>query len=376
MCYHRAMRAGDFEIRRLDRDTCSVVQYRGDAEDVAIPGVFGKYRAVSVEATLLRRGSKVRSISFPSSVSSIDEAAFSHMKEVRSISVEKGCRSYRSIDGVLYDGSGYSLVFYPPMKEDDELRLPDRLGKVEATAFACGTSVRVISLSQHLEEFHALPSQCPSLEAFVSPSSSGTGAWIADGVLMRGRKLLFYPPARSSSLYSIPEGIEEIVSSSSEPFFPESVKRIMVPKSLSAGLENALGNAESVDALPGNLHYRTVGDVLFSWQRKLLSYPGRKKDRLYAAPSGTDAIGRGAFRGARLETLVLPYGVKAIEDGAFEGSSISTLVVPETVDSIDIHALYGAGSLKEIHAVKGSVADIFFSGEGLGRLLHLSERLF
>ena len=63
MCYHRAMRAGDFEIRRLDRDTCTVVQYRGDAEDVAIPGVFGKYRAVSVEATLLRRGSKVRSIS-------------------------------------------------------------------------------------------------------------------------------------------------------------------------------------------------------------------------------------------------------------------------------------------------------------------------
>ncbi len=375
------MRAGDYEIKRIDGGSCSVVQYRGGDENVTVPGVFGKYRAVRIEGSFLRKGNSVRSLTIPSSVEEIDDDAFLQMRNLESISAEKGNRSYRSEDGVLYDSSFYSLVFYPPKKVCDDFIPPAKLGKISRTAFSCGAHFRTFAVPPRLEEFLADPSSFPELENFVSSGDAGkNGASAADGLLCRGKRLLFCPPQREGSSCRIPDGIAEIVSVSREPFFPAAVKRVSVPSSLEKGLGNAegnvLGNAECVDVDASSLHYRSVGGVLFSWKRELLAYPGRRKEHIYVTPSGTETIGRGAFRGALLDTLIISSGVTSIQDSAFEASRISTIVIPESVTSINIHALYGAGSLKEIHAVKGSVADVFFSGEGLGHLLRLSERLF
>ena len=96
----------------------------------------------------------------------------------------------------------------------------------------------------------------------------------------------------------------------------------------------------------------------------LLAYPGEMEGDVYVTPTGTDRIGRGAFRNARIKTLVLSPGVTGIDNNAFEGSSITTLVIPSSVTDIAVHSLFGADSIGTIFAEKGSVAEIFLRGEG------------
>ena len=365
------MRIEDFEIRKLGRDTCSVVQYKGDDENLVIPPVIGKYRPVNIEPTLLRRGNPVRTLSIPSSVETIDDGLFPALKNIEAVNVEKASPSFSSEDGVLYDGSRYSLLFYPPQRKEENYTAPSRLGRVARSAFCCKAHFRTFSHHSRLEEFQVFPSECPELEAFISLDGDDH-----DGVLIKGHRLLFYPPRRDGHSYSVPDGIEEIAANSTEPFFPPSVKTVFVPASLRKGLENALGNAVKVDVDDRSRFYRSVDGVLYSWQRVLLAYPGRRAEDVYMPPSGTDRIGEGAFRGAAIRTLILSSGVTAIGNSAFENSDISVLVIPSSVTDIGVHALYGARKLCKVIVEKGSVGEIFLRGEGRDDMISVIPSLF
>lgn len=354
------MRIGDFEVRKTGKDTCSVVQYKGEDRDIVIPPAFEKYRPTAIEATLIKKGLRPVSITIPPSVDEIAEGLFPTLKTLERFEVGKGSLSFRSEAGVLYDSSFYSLIFYPPKKEGEEFVSPKRLGRVARTAFCCTVHFRRFVYSSKLEEFQALPSECPDLELFV-PSEDAEDY---DGVLIKGKKLLFYPPKMAGKAYSIPDGVEEIAALSSEPFFPKAVKTVYVPASLKKGLENALGNASKVEVEAKSGNYRSIEGVLYSWKRVLLAYPGEMEGDVYVTPTGTDRIGRGAFRNARIKTLVLSPGVTGIDNNAFEGSSITTLVIPSSVTDIAVHSLFGADSIGTIFAEKGSVAEIFLRGEG------------
>ena len=366
------MRIGDFEVRRLSGDTCAVVQYKGEGKEITIPPSFGRYVPAELCGTLLRKGCKAERITIPPSVETIDESLFPSLRCLSSFEVQKGSKSFRSEDGVLYDSSCYSLLFYPPAKECEAFIPPKKLGRVARTAFCCKAHFRTFTYSSKLEEFQALPSECPELEAFVPAEDAADH----EGVLIKGRKLLFYPPGMEGRSYSIPEGIEEIAALPSEPFFPEKVRTVYAPASLKKGLENALGNAERAEVDGKSGTYRSVDGVLYSWKRVLLAYPGRRSDEVYVTPSGTDRIGDGAFRRSQLRTLVISQGVTAIGNSAFEDSSITTLVIPPTVTDIGVHALYGAKNLKTVIAEKGSVAEIFLRGEGRSDMLHVLPSLF
>lgn len=366
------MRIDDFEVRRLDSQTCSVVQYKGDDEDIVIPEKLGKYSTGKIESTLVRRGLKAKSISLPSSVYEIDDELFPSLKYLERFDVAKGSHSFKAEDGVLYDSSCYSLIFYPPAKSESSFIPPRRLGRVASTAFSATARLQTFAYTAKLEEFQALPSQLPELKAFIPADD----AQDYDGVLIKGKKLLFYPPKKEGSSYVIPDGIEEIASLSQESFFPKSVKTLYVPSSLKKGLERALGKQVKVDVDSHNAAYRSVDGVLYSWKRVLLSFPGERRDKVYVTATGTDRIGSGAFRFSKIDTLIISHGATAIGDSAFASSQISSLVIPSTVSEIDVHAFFQAESLKEVFVEKGSVAELFLRADGKESILKVVPSLF
>ncbi len=366
------MRSGDFEIRKIDGSSCAVVQYKGEERDVVIPASFGKYRTTQIGPGFMRKGHAIDTMAIPACVEEVDEALYPTLKTLSAIHVEKGSRSFRSEDGVLYDSSMYSLLFYPPMRRGDEYAAPKKLGRVASTAFSAGCRLSRIVLSSKLSEFLVQPSCCPELEEFAASGDAEDN----EGVLISGRRLLFYPPKRDGRTYSIPEGIEEIAALSSQPFFPVQLKTIYAPSTIKRGLENALGNAESVDVERRNAQYRSIDGVLFSWKRELLAYPGRRREGIFLTPAGTERIGSGAFRSSLLETLVIDSGVCSIGDAAFEDSSISTLVIPQSVADISIRAFYGARKLRKVIVRKGSVAELMLRSEGKDDLIAISSSLF
>ena len=138
--------------------------------------------------------------------SCLAEALFPSLRNIEGFDVDKSSRSFSAENGILYDGSRYSLIFYPSTKKDRVFQSPKKLGRVARTAFCCKVHFSEFVYSSKLEEFQVLPSECPELESFV-PSDDAADY---DGVLIKGKKLLFYPPKAGGKAYSIPDGIEEI----------------------------------------------------------------------------------------------------------------------------------------------------------------------
>lgn len=371
--YHRAMRIGDFEFRRIDKSTSSAVGYFGTDERVMIPASESGRSVTAISSGFIRKGSKARKIVIPKTVNEIEDGAFFNGKNIESVEVEKGNKSYKAEDGVLYDSSFYSIIFYPPKKMDEEYIAEHRIGKAAASAFPFPAAIKRFGVTERMEEFGVLPSSLPSLEEFVfTGDDSKKGAHVEDGVLYRGKSLLAYPWKREGASYMIENGTEKIECSE----LPPSLKKIFVPKSVESGLERILGNAEYVDVDKSNRAYRSIDGVLFSWNGDILRYPGKKKGEIYVTPLGMKKIAREAFASSVLKTLVINGGCTEIAEDAFLDSSLSYLVIPDSVTAISVHAFHGAASLKEIHVQKGSIAEIFLRGEGLGHLLKVSERLF
>ena len=108
------MRIDDFEVRKTSKDKCSVTKYYGDAENLVIPETIGEFVPVEIGKGLVRKSLKVRSISLPKSIESIDPELFGSLRYLEQIEIDS--RRFVSCDGVLYDKQMKTLVFYPPKK--------------------------------------------------------------------------------------------------------------------------------------------------------------------------------------------------------------------------------------------------------------------
>ena len=355
------MREGDWEIRKIGKDTCSVERYLGSDTELAIPERIGSYQAVEIGAKLLKKTSKVRSLSLPKSIEYIDPEAFQSWRWMEGVKAEG--KKLKSRDGVLYDGAFKSLVFYPPKKEGDLYEAPDSLRRVLPGAFSATVPLRTFSFYGSFEEFSAKPSECPSLECITALESGKLST--SEGVLFKGKKLLFYPAAKRADRYSIPEGTESI-EVYGEPMFPSHISALSVPASLKTGLSENAGLTGGIEVDYGCQAYASRSGVLFSKRDgKLRVYPAGKKDSFYMAPHGTTAIASGAFRGASVSSVVLPSSLVHIEGEAFASSAISNLVIPSSASDIDIRALSGMDALTAVFVEPRSIGDIFLSGSSL-----------
>ena len=356
------MKEGDWDIKKIGKDICAVQRYLGTGTDLVIPDRIDGCAPVEIGAGLLKKSNKVETIMLPKSVEYIDPAAFQTWRNVRAVKADG--RKLKSRDGILYDGSFKSLVFYPPKKEGDLYEAPDTLRRVLPGAFSATVPLRTFSFYGSFEEFSAKPSECPRLECITALESGKLST--SEGVLFKGKKLLFYPAAKRADRYSIPEGTESI-EVYGEPMFPSHISALSVPASLKAGLAENAGLTGGIEVDYGSQAYASRSGVLFSKRDgKLLVYPAGKKDSFYMAPHGTMAIASGAFSGASVSSVVLPSSLVHIEGEAFASSAISNLVIPSSASDIDIRALSGMDALTAVFVEPRSIGDIFLSGSSLG----------
>lgn len=346
------MKVGDYEVRKLTSKECTVVRYTGTSQEVTVPSDFNNLKPVRLGPSFLPKRNKVRAITLPPSVEEIDPEAFRDWKQLERLEAES--KGLRAKDGILYDGSFRSLLFYPPMKEGREYIAPGTLRSIASTAFLAGTRLRSLVLPGSMEDLCFKASDAPSLEdVYIEP---GRHLKAEDGVVYKGKILVFCPAGKKARHLRLREDCVRI-----EAELPPALRSLSVPSSLKEGLENVSGGLEELDVDKGNPCYSALDSVLYSTDGRLLTYPRLKGDSFFLVPGWVRRVEDGAFRGARVRTLVLSEGVKETGQEMIAGSAVETLVLPSTISHMDIRSLYGAGSLKQLWLTKGGYAEMYLS---------------
>lgn len=143
-------------------DTITIVQYDGFDSDIVVPSTIDGHTVTTIgekafyygeicsnvpvksvilpetltvlEDEAISRCKYLTSITIPASVNKIGSFVFAECEKIEAINVEDGNNNFSSVDGVLYDASGETLLFYP-INGSDTCIVPEGVTTIAEYAF-------------------------------------------------------------------------------------------------------------------------------------------------------------------------------------------------------------------------------------------------
>lgn len=254
------------------------------------------------------------------------------------ITVPEESACYKSIDGVLFDKTGETLIYYPEKREGSVYEIPQGVKRIAPSAFSFSQRLTSVILPDGLEEI--------GRSAFLG-SEALESVEIPDSVTSLGERAFAECP--SLRAVKLSAGLEEIESgmfmscvSLESISVPDGVKKIgerafafcgaLAEVRLFEGLERigentfldctALKSAEIPDSVA------EIGESAFYECSAL---------KTAVLPEGLTRIESQLFyRCADLESVVIPESVTCIGSGAFaDCCGISSVVIPGSVEVIE-----------------------------------------
>ena len=302
-------------------------------------------------------GAKLESINIPKKVNRIEETANNQLKKVPKYTVS-GDNPHFSSDsqGALYSKDGKTLRFVPsdiPLA-DGVYTVNRDVENIKNSCFSLIEGLKKIILPPNLKEISVgYPSIAPinSLEEFEIASGGTTPFRTEDGVLCKGEELMFYPRAKNTENYVVPNSITTLVGfaiaypekmktidlnkvtnlAKSSLFSAYKLTTITLPEDLKKydsttkkGMEpGCFGACTGVDKyiVPSkNTDFEAVDGVIYSKPKRdiLYFYPAGKPGEVYDILSTTKVIEALAFWSVqKIKAMTFPKGLEAINDEAF-----------------------------------------------------------
>lgn len=105
-------------------------------------------------------------------VYSIGHSAFRNCTNLRNIYVSKNNKSYKSVDGVLFDESGEILIRYPSCKVETEYVIPDTVSTIGVSSFEDSINISEITIPDSVAILgDGCFAGCSNLESISIPDS-------------------------------------------------------------------------------------------------------------------------------------------------------------------------------------------------------------
>ena len=383
-----------------------------NATSVTMPNTI-----VLIEANAFK-GKNLRSIMIPSSVTTVEDGAFSQMAALTTINVAPGNTHFYSNDGVLIEkiGSNDWIASYPVAKTGTEYAVPEGIYGVRTGAFQCAANLIKLTLPASLKE-------SPSSAEFTGYSSAAKLANIEvaagntafksiDGVLVSldGKKLIAYPNAKpgaasslpayqgvigqpSASVYKIPDGVEIVgqaafaqvngltaielneVKKLEKGAFDKQTKlrNVRLGSSVDTIEEGAFGgnqNLTAFDVDPLNPNYTSDDGVIYNADKtELVLFPGGKGGEYTTLPTTTKIRRRAFYYNNVLAKVNFNKDLEVIDGDAFQATTELkniTFEAPARVKSIGTFAFQGSG-LTELN-IPASLQTVDWSAFGFSKL--------
>ena len=383
-----------------------------NATSVTMPNTI-----VLIEANAFK-GKNLRSIMIPSSVTTVEDGAFSQMAALTTINVAPGNTHFYSNDGVLIEkiGSNDWVASYPVAKTGTEYAVPEGIYGVRTGAFQCVANLIKLTLPASLKE-------SPSSAEFTGYSSAAklvnievaagnTAFKSIDGVLVSldGKKLIAYPNAKpgaasslpayqgvigqpSASVYKIPDGVEIVgqaafaqvngltaielneVKKLEKGAFDKQTKlrNVRLGSSVDTIEEGAFGgnqNLTAFDVDPLNPNYTSDDGVIYNADKtELVLFPGGKGGEYTTLPTTTKIRRRAFYYNNVLAKVNFNKDLEVIDGDAFQATTELkniTFEAPARVKSIGTFAFQGSG-LTELN-IPASLQTVDWSAFGFSKL--------
>ena len=383
-----------------------------NATSVTMPNTI-----VLIEANAFK-GKNLRSIMIPSSVTTVEDGAFSQMAALTTINVAPGNTHFYSNDGVLIEkiGSNDWVASYPVAKTGTEYAVPEGIYGVRTGAFQCAANLIKLTLPASLKE-------SPSSAEFTGYSSAAKLANIEvaagntafksiDGVLVSldGKKLIAYPNAKpgaasslpayqgvigqpSASVYKIPDGVEIVgqaafaqvngltaielneVKKLEKGAFDKQTKlrNVRLGSSVDTIEEGAFGgnqNLTAFDVDPLNPNYTSDDGVIYNADKtELVLFPGGKGGEYTTLPTTTKIRRRAFYYNNVLAKVNFNKNLEVIDGDAFQATTELkniTFEAPARVKFIGTFAFQGSG-LTELN-IPASLQTVDWSAFGFSKL--------
>jgi hypothetical protein len=329
----------------LDKNTCDITGYRGQGGHVEIPKSIKGNKVIYIEIDAFKNQESISSVTIPDtvthimscafegctglkeitipfSVATINNDAFESCVNLEKINVDENNECYTSIDGVLFDKKGETLLCYPAGKTDlfgPPPQMKHIQGRNDAFSLKMKLSGRdragINGLIHRVYPdwgMEKIDGQTVRVTKYVEAG----GVWIISSEINGARVTEIGECVFAESRF-VPEETEVpagIISIRSDSFTGER------------GLGVEALTAVTVD--PANLVYRSIGGVVFNKEADtLVCFPGGKKGP-YVIPESVQKIGKGAFLGCR---------------------HITSIVIQEKVTEIPCETLALNANLKEIN---------------------------
>lgn len=345
---------GIFEYRLLTDGTVEITKADSKCTDAVIPGELDGHPVSSIAANAFRDCGKLKSVTIPDSLVSIDEQAFLGCTKLNSFQVSAEHPVFAYSLGLLINKEDMTLIRYTGKGGTCEVYwgirnigkgafeyskvtsviLPDSVTSIGPQAFLCCSNLSSITIPNTVT---SIGSQCfylckglksISLPAGLTDIDHGIFGWctnlksieidpanpvyeMKDGMLIdkKNQKLVYLLNA-IKGICEVPDGIREIAPRAFEA--NNNLKEIIFPGSVENIQSEAIEYCKSLTSvkLPDGIN--EINAYMFSNCPKLTSL---------VIPDGVTWISVGAFEGCKgLKEVAIPASVSLISENTFADS--------------------------------------------------------
>lgn len=317
--------------------------------------------------------SSLVSITLPASVISIGTDAFLDCENLEEIIVAEGNNSYSSVDGVLYDKNKTTLLKCPDKKSQvtiptsvtaiengaftgchglTTIEIPNSVKSISSQAFFSCRNLTTVSIGNSVTAIgNGAFSNCTSLEEIIVAEENPSYSSVEGALYNKDQTVLSKWPDKKLNV-SIPNSVTAIGNCAFE--YCSELTSITLPESVTTIGEWAFSRCSGLTSIDIPHAVKNIGYQAFSYCSNLTSI---------SIGNAVIVIGDYAFENCNSLTLVaMGNSVSAIGNYAFSGcSSLPSITLPASVTRIGANAFWGCNNLQKIYSWPQNPPEIAFN---------------
>ena len=298
-----AATTGKYEYNELQDGTVEITGYVGTETELSVPSTLDGKKVSKIGQNAFYKNKTITKVTIPSTVTSIEIAAFEHCTSLRTIILPDSVQEIGNYS-FAYDSNLNSVTLGKNLKRIGassfmectslkSINIPDAVEEIGISAFD-STLIESIKLPKNLKELGwASFSQCSNLKE-ITLAEGNTSFVCEDGVIYNITKteLIYYMPSKTNETYIMPNTVKKIYNEAFRD--TKNLKNI----TLSSKLET---------------------------------------------------IGNSAFRNSGITAIELPNTISSLERMCFEScSNLKTLVIRGTLEGIPYNMCSDCTSLSSV----------------------------